>query len=291
MILENIFLKDSLYRQYNLNSLTEKELLDILFYHENSGFNDKSKTLDSYCPICKKDTTFISQNTDKQIFNEVMSILQERAISSNRINGIANDDGAYLKKILEEVGTFERVFKCPRPSSDKNHDQIYVFRIKDSSLIKIGQSPAIADLERRNIEKYRNLDENIYQELNRAIGLSTHGIGVGSFVYLRRIIEKHIVIPNLQNLLDSQQITLEDFNSDFKKKIDLAKDLIPEFLVSNKKIYSILSKGVHELEEQECLDFFPILKVSIEIILDQKIEQVERDKKNKIISQELNKFQ
>ena len=136
MTLENIFLKDSLYSQYDLNSLTEEELLDVLFYHENSGFNDKSKTLDSYCPICKKDTTFISQNTDKQILNEVILILQERTISSNRINGVTNNDGTNLKKILEKVGTFERVFKCPRPSSDKDHDQIYIFRIKDSSLIK-----------------------------------------------------------------------------------------------------------------------------------------------------------
>lgn len=283
MILENIFLEDSLYSQYELASFKEEDLLSIIFYNENSFLTDKLKTLDSYCPICKKETTFIAEESDSRDMQEVLSI-------STEVFSITQE--SILNFTLNEIGVFKRIFKCPRPSSDCSHDQVYIFRIKNSFLIKIGQNPSIADLEKRNIEKYRSIDNNIYQELNRAIGLSSHGIGVGSFVYLRRIIEKHIVIPNLQDLLKNGSITSEDFfASDFKKKIDLARDVLPEFLVNNKKIYSILSKGVHELEEQECLDFFPILKASIEIILDERIERIERLKKNKIITEELNKFQ
>lgn len=281
MQFENIFLKDSLYSQYKLESLSDEAILSIIFYYENSTFTDKLKTLDSYCTVCKKETTFISKESSREALYETLSTINETAMG----------DELNLKTILEKFGTFERVFKCPRPLADESHDQIYFFRIKDSLLIKVGQTPSIADLENRNIEKYRTLDENIYQELNRAIGLSTHGIGVGSFVYLRRIIEKHIVAPKLAALIESGKITAEEiYSADFKKKIEILKDQLPPFLVDNKKIYSILSKGVHELEEQECRDFFPVLRTSIEIILDEKIEQIEREKKNKLISAELNKF-
>lgn len=40
-----------------------------------------------------------------------------------------------------------------------------------------------------------------------------------------------------------------------------------------KGVYAILSKGIHELEEEECRRYFPILKLAIELILDQKIEE------------------
>ena len=47
----------------------------------------------------------------------------------------------------------------------------------------------------------------------------------------------------------------------------------------NRSIYNILSKGIHELTEQECLESFPIVKVGIEIILDEKIQEKERQDK------------
>lgn len=78
--------------------------------------------------------------------------------------------------------------------------------------------------------------------------------------------------------------------SDFKEKIRLSKDKLPSFLVENTKIYSILSKGIHELDEEECKSFFPILRTAIEIVLDEEIEQKEKEKKNKLISDQLNKF-
>ena len=283
----DIFLKDALYTEYNIEDFNDDELLNVLFHHERFSLADKLKTIDSYCNICKKNTTFLSKETDENVLKNMIS---ESNLFESRMEQVAIS--ASLTGVLENIGTFQRNFRCPRPESNSAHDLIFIFRIKDSKLIKIGQNPSLADLARVEIEKYRELNENIYQELNRAIGLSSHGIGVGSFVYLRRIIEKHIVLPKLHDLLEGQKITQEDiFQTDFKKKIELAKDQLPDFLVNNKKIYSILSKGIHELEEKECKDFFPILRASIEIILDEKIEKKMREEKNKLIARELNKFE
>lgn len=280
MDLHSIFLNDSLYTEYDIKSLTDEELLSILLYNEQSN-GKQIKTLDSYCPICEKHTTFISDEITTRNFIEINSMKDEQLL------GVEHD----INSFFENCGTFERRFKCPRPGSDGNHDHIYLFRVKNGKLIKIGQSPSLADLTKDDIEKYRSLNENIYRELNRAIGLSSHGIGVGSFVYLRRIVEKHIVAPILNELINTTRISKQEvLQADFKTKIDLAKDALPEFLVNNKKIYSILSRGIHELEEKECNELFPVLRTAIEIILDEKIDKKVREMKTKLISEELKRI-
>ncbi len=56
------------------------------------------------------------------------------------------------------------------------------------------------------------------------------------------------------------------------EKIDLlGTDYLPEIMVNNKEIYGILSKGIHELSEKECIENFPILFNSIEVILETKL--------------------
>ena len=52
-----------------------------------------------------------------------------------------------------------------------------------------------------------------------------------------------------------------------------------EFLVKNRQVFKILSKGVHELTEEECLAYFDCMRQSIELILDERLEQLEKKKK------------
>jgi hypothetical protein len=44
-------------------------------------------------------------------------------------------------------------------------------------------------------------------------------------------------------------------------------------------MYSILSLGIHELDEQTCLAHFDTLRVGIEIILDEKLEEFRKKEK------------
>jgi len=59
------------------------------------------------------------------------------------------------------------------------------------------------------------------------------------------------------------------------------------FLVQHKTIYSILSLGVHELDENTCLAHFDTLKVGIEIILDEKLKEAKKQKKIQEASQKI----
>lgn len=152
---------------------------------------------------------------------------------------------------------------------------------------KIGQFPSLAALNLYDVKKYSGiLDKPKFQELTKAIGLAAHGVGVGSFVYLRRIFE--MLVEEAHQLARSpeawietgEKLDEEEFNkARMAEKIQLLHKHLPSFLVENRSLYGILSKGVHELSEQECLAAFPIVRIGIEIILDAKVEQLSRMKK------------
>src|SRR3989338_1972533 len=157
----------------------------------------------------------------------------------------------------------------------KHTDKLRFFIIKNGDFVlKVGQYLSLADIQFAELgKKYNNvLDKDSLAEFKRAIGLAAHGIGVGSFVYLRRIFEKLI-----SQTFDAHKDTLGIEEKAFvptrmEDKVELLKSYLPSQLVVMKSVYSILSKGVHQLSENECLAYFEPLKLSIELILDQKIE-------------------
>jgi hypothetical protein len=107
--------------------------------------------------------------------------------------------------------------------------------------------------------------------LRRANTLASHNYGVGAFIYLRRVFEALIdghrrayeqaagtSIPNYEEL------KIDD-------RIKALKASLPEFLVKHRSIYGVMSKGVHELDEQTCLRYFPTIRSAIMLILEQDL--------------------
>jgi hypothetical protein len=118
--------------------------------------------------------------------------------------------------------------------------------------------------------------------------LHAHGVGIGAFVYLRRIIER--LIENAHIQAKGYSGWDEEVYSNVggtKERITLLKEYLPETLVNNKIVYSILSKGIHELNENECKRIFPVMKTSIELILDEELARVEKVRKTKFISSQI----
>jgi len=58
--------------------------------------------------------------------------------------------------------------------------------------------------------------------------------------------------------------------SKMDNKIKLLSDYLPEILIENKSLYGVLSVGIHELSEEDCLKCFPIVREVIELILDER---------------------
>lgn len=151
---------------------------------------------------------------------------------------------------------------------------------KEKFIIKIGQFPTVADFHIGEIKQYSKLiSQEKLKEFTRAVGLAANGVGIGSFVYLRRIFE-YLISMAFEKAKTEGAISEADFHkARMDEKIELLKLYLPTFLVENKTMYSILSLGVHELDENTCLNHFDTLRVGIEIILDEQLDELRKKEK------------
>lgn len=156
-------------------------------------------------------------------------------------------------------------FNC---SMDEHHHLEYIVASFGNNLMKIGQYPSVADLAFPELNEFKKVaTKEDMKELRRAIGLYSQGIGIGSYVYLRRIFER-MIDATKDRAIEDNNLDMEAYQkSRMTEKIVLLKDYLPDFLVSNKEIYGIISKGIHELSENDCLNYFPVMQESIVMIL------------------------
>lgn len=167
--------------------------------------------------------------------------------------------------------------------------KFFVVVFNNGTIMKIGQYPSLADIQFAEIGKRYNkhLSEIDLRNYKKAIGLYAHGAGAGSFVYLRRIFE-NLIFEAYKEHKDIIKIKEAEFkNKRMEEKVVALKDFLPSQLLEMKSIYGILSKGVHELSEEECLKYFSPIKLSIELILDQKIEQAIKEYRDARVKKEL----
>lgn len=179
------------------------------------------------------------------------------------------------------------ILTCKR--GGKTTLRFIVVELEGGYIMKIGQYPSLADIQFADIGKKYNkhLSKEGLRNYKKAIGGFAHGIGAGSFVYLRRIFE-NLIMEAYQD--HKATLGLDDqvfFNLYMPEKIEALKSVLPSQLVEMKSIYGILSKGVHELTEEECLKYFPSIRLSIGLILDQKIEAKQKEDRDASVKKEL----
>lgn len=247
---------------YTTIKITDK---NISIFKDILLFGKEQISFEGYNPLEKVDSTFIIEKEFKdKLANHTFNL------SESYKNPI---------KIFLETGGYRTInIKC------KRYNNIFTFSIfynaEKRLLLKIGQYPSIADFHIYEIKQYDKLLSNdVLKEFTKAISLAANGVGIGSFVYLRRIFE-NLILESFEEAKQEGKVEEETFSrSRMDEKIELLKDYLPSFLVENKSIYSILSKGIHELDENTCLEYFDPMKVGIEIILDQKLEKKKQKEK------------
>ena len=201
---------------------------------------------------------------------------------------ILHDCGYYefIQEHFDKTGIKTIRFTCKRYGDEI---AILVFHNPEKSiLMKVGQHPSVADVHIGKVRQYYKVLEKSYvREFTKAIGLAANGVGVGAFVYLRRIFER-LIIDAANIAKDEGNLDVEQFErSRMDEKIKTLRSYLPPFIVDHQSVYGILSKGIHELSEEECLDYFDIMRNSIELILDQRIEMQEKQRKQKEIEKQL----
>lgn len=269
-IFESFIVNDGLYHELPLSL---ENFTDLHFF----VYGDFK--FDVFCTECGKESTYTVLKNFKPIYVEnpfenmnISLTSEESSINKDALNFLLNNA---FNKLIAVNRTIFKVFKCTR----KNEHHMFVnCIIKDKSIIKYGQYPSIADFNNLRNNKYRKVLKDRYWEYNKAIGLFSHGVGIGSLVYLRRIFEDLIKEANEVNK-NEEGWNEEEFSlKRMDEKILSLKEHLPKFLVENRKIYGILSKGIHDLSESECIEIFPVIKCGIDLILNEKIEMIENEK-------------
>lgn len=188
---------------------------------------------------------------------------------------------------------FNGVHRVTLKNKRKEAEKLIFFVAQFSDgLLKIGQLPSIATIQTAEVsEKYRKTLGKKYSTFTKAIGLSAHGVGAGALVYLRKIFAELIdeaYSKHSGNLPMTEQ-EYKDLRMD--GRVEALKDFLPAQLVEMKAIYGILSAGVHDLSEKDCLLYFGPLKLSIELILDEILDEKAKRRKEASVKQELQKIQ
>jgi hypothetical protein len=240
-----------------------------------------SETIDFYCPECKNISTF-----RRSIVVHKPSIAAAIMPARMAITPIAGSRSIEEKK--PKIISVD--FICSR---DDNHIALFIFKMDNNYVQKIGEYPSQIQRQYYEIKRYESLLGQYYIELQTAIRLNDTNVGIGAFVYLRRVLEKVLIDVAVKKYGHRKSWDLEKYRK--SKRIDEIivdlSDSLPEFLVSNRRIYKILSKGIHELDEEECLKYFDLLKTSLEEILDDLMEQEKKKATRKRLSIELSKIQ
>lgn len=166
-------------------------------------------------------------------------------------------------QIADTVRIMKLEYIC---SMNEKHHLDYVVLATDNSMMKIGQYPSVADMTFPELDAYKHvISKEDRKELGTAIGLFASGVGAGSYVYLRRILERLVyqAKETAGDVIDDEKFE----QARMSERIKMLDGYLPEVLINNTTIYGILSKGIHELSEEECRKYFPVVKECIYQIL------------------------
>lgn len=298
---EEIKSKDNVFGDFLVN----KGLYDEIEITENNIFELADLVsgyvkIDIYCPECGENRVFsceeipfYSYDDRKDIINacplgeELVSWQQIQNMKGMHSQSTSKKEWTWTNDSIED-DTRVMVFKFTC-AMDNEHHLDYIVLTYGNKMKKIGQYPSVADLSFPELKEYRKvMTKDDEKELKRAIGLYSAGIGVGSFVYLRRIFERIIVVAS-QKAITEGKVDETAFNkAHVDEKIKMLADYLPKALVNNTKFYGIVSKGIHELSEDECLEYFPVLQGFIMMILRQWEKMRRDEEEEKMLEASLN---
>lgn len=214
-------------------------------------------TFDCYCKGCGKETPFIVKGLKVHVAG----------------GGLQHGDELSSPPLM-----FGLRAVCQRDLTT----YMYCFQKIGSELFKIGQMPSMADIsfgELKGIDA--SLDPLDRKELGKALGLFSHDAASGAFVYLRRVFER--MIGRAHERKASISGAVDGFDGmRVDQKIDALKDELPEKVVRNSAVFSVLSAGIHELSDEHCKALFPVVKV----VIFQMLEQEEHKRKTAIAERE-----
>lgn len=190
------------------------------------------------------------------------------------------DPSSRMKNYFGGYINFGKAFEC----SLCHHELVFYFKYEDNKILKVGSYPSYKDIVRGKLMKEIAIPSGrIPRELSTALGLRAQGVLIGAYAYLRRIYETLIEEAALE-AIKNNEFTSEDYKKEhLVDRIKMLANHLPECMQNNSVAYGILSKGIHELSEEDCESAFDYLYELIKNILEEK----ERKRLKKIREKDL----
>lgn len=181
-----------------------------------------------------------------------------------------------------------KTFRC---SQDKNHELRFGFLVDGDSLVKITEYPSKLDMSKSAIASYEKvLSKEKVSELGRALQLESYGYSIAAFLHYRRIFE-FIIFSTFKNSDIEDKVDETEFRKlRMAGKIKHVKEYLPEYFIENSFVYGVLSKGIHELEEQECSLYLPVVKTIIYYSLDESLEKRNKELRKEAYAKKLSEI-
>lgn len=233
------------------------------------------------CPHCKKGMSFkIGYGMQLKLDSKILCSYVDEQIDAECYIPDAVDE---MRKIVDEVSNtarfFERKFQCPICKSIYQVSYRLLFENDKLYLMKVGQYPSLHEFSEYSSNAYDKLIKKMdaRDDFRNAIKMHTDGYNIAAYVYLRRVVEKIILYVYGESQIECEYEEFKKLHLD--KKIQTLKDFLPKFLYDNQQIYSIVSAGIHMLDEETCAEYFDILQTAVEIILS----EYEANRKKKLL--------
>ena len=275
---EDFITNERLYKKINLDS---NDVLKLS--------NMQESRIEEYCLNCQKVKTFVYSKCGSSDMKDISGGYSYNVIGLSEygvggVSHIQDEPKESCYEIYKELDYY--CAKCK-----ERHE--YFFTTNRHFIMKVGQNPSYTLVKGAELDKYKNLKSisKYFIEFKTSIDCYSQGKGIAAFVYLRRILEN--IIEKKYSKLSLKDDGAIHFIDKFKE-VQKVEEIIPkEFENVKNQIYSVLSKGVHEYEEYECLELYEPVKIVIEEILDNQLREKERNKRlkevSKIISEKVKK--
>lgn len=246
------------------------------------------------CPTCKVETYYeVEQGCelDRRMLSPILCRYMEDDIGDDECN-IPDADEVMKDKaesLIRKAKFFDKNFTCPKCGNIYRASFALEYHETETEmvLIKIGQYPSLQEFAVIDFKGFNKVLDSlkIKTDYRNAIRNHINGDNIAAYVYLRRIVEQ-IVRESFLNNKEKLNISDEEFDRyRTKEKISVLKDYLPKFLHDNKEIYSVVSAGIHSLDEQQCERYYDIIINAIDIMLHQeeaRREEAEMMKKTTI---------
>ncbi len=154
--------------------------------------------------------------------------------------------------------------------------------LKDGAVLKFGEWPPFGPPTSSRVIKLIGPDRELFLTGRRS---ENQGMGIGAFVYYRRVVEnqKDRIFDEIIRVSEKigapaesiKQLENSKKETQFSKAVESVKDAIPQGLLINghnplSLLHSALSEGLHAQTDEECLE----LAISIRVVLNELADRL-----------------